>query len=118
MAVITDLTWEQLNTELGGAGKITVSGGNVIISPSAVTGDTIDALTKGGVIEFLSKLLEAAARAQTTVNQGQAVGERLAAFPAPQYGGVANGYVTVTQSMTARVSVNPATQSVIIGAGA
>jgi hypothetical protein len=115
MAAITDLTWEQLNTALGGAGKVSVVGGKVTIDVGAVTGDVIDVLTKAGVVEFCSKLLEAAARAQATVNEGAVAGERLNSFAAPVYGGVTGGYVTVTQTFTGRVSVNPATQSVIVG---
>lgn len=116
MAAIDDLTWEQLNTALGGSGKISVVSGEVIIKPGIVNADTINALSSTGVVEFCSKLMEAAFRAQTTVNQGQATGERLNAFANPSYAGVSSGYVSVTQAMNVRVSVNPATQSVILGA--
>jgi hypothetical protein len=116
MAIINDLTFAQLNTALGGSGKIAVSSGKVVIDVGGVTGDTIDDLADQGVVELLSKLLEAASRAQTTVNENQAVGERLNAFPAPTFGGTQNGTVSVTQTMTARIAVSPATQSSITGA--
>ncbi|MBC7971542.1 MAG: hypothetical protein H7Z11_15710 [Verrucomicrobia bacterium] len=115
MAAIDDLTWDQLNIALGGSGKIAVVAGEVVIKPGVINADTLDAITDPGVVEFCSKLLEAAVRAQATVNQAQATGERLSAFATPVYGGVSNGYVSVTQSMGVRVSVNPATQSVILG---
>lgn len=115
MPAIDDLTWEQLNTALGGTGKIAVTGGNVVITPGTINGEVVDTLDKKGVIEFLSKLMEAAVRAQSTVNQNAPTGERLAAFANPQYGAVANGFVAVTQALSVRVSVNPATQSLIVG---
>lgn len=115
MAALTDLTWDQLNTALGGAGKITVAAGKVTIDVGAVTGDTVDALTDTGVVEFCCKILEACNRAQVAANEGQAAGERLNSFPAPTYGGVVAGFVAVTQSLSSRVAVNPATQSMIVG---
>lgn len=107
MPAITDLTWQQLESALGSLGVVSISGGTIVIKPAVLTGDTMDSLTSSGVIEFMHKLREACSAAQSTVNNGQAVGERLAAFPASTATSPSNGYVTVTQQIITRVPLNP-----------
>lgn len=112
MAVITDLTFQQLLDQLP-ANSFTVAAGKVTLDLSVLTGNTIDGLTDKGVIKALNLLLDAAQKAQAAVNVGQAVGERLAAFPVPNFGNVANGYATTTRTFVSRSEV--ATAVNIIG---
>lgn len=74
-----DLTFQQL-ANAAPAGAISLSGDDVVISASLLTGDTIDALSASGVVEFCIKLLGAAEAAQTTANTGVATGSRLNSF--------------------------------------
>ncbi len=99
----TDLTFDELNTALGGA-AITQAGDDINISVKAVTGDTKDALTNDGVIEFLYKLRSACGTAQATANESEVAGDQLDSFPAFSFSPPADGYVTVTQSQTVALS--------------
>lgn len=103
---ITDLTWQQLLTALGIANAITVVNGRVMIDVGLVTGDTHDALSDSGVVEFMHKLREGCSSAQSTINNGIAVGQRLAAFPPSTATSPTNGFVTVTQQVVTRVPLN------------
>lgn len=108
-----DLTFDELNTALGGA-AITQNGDDITISVKAVTGDTKDALTNEGVIEFLYKLRSACTAAQDTANETLDAGERLDSFPPFSFSPPADGYVNVTQSQTVRLPLfSPGDKSAI-----
>jgi hypothetical protein len=63
----SDITWQQL-AAASPTDAIVVSGGDVMISVSKLTGDTVASLASAGVIEFCNKLLSNAEKAQTTIN--------------------------------------------------
>ncbi|MHC5719130.1 MAG: hypothetical protein ACYTX0_45475 [Nostoc sp.] len=114
MTAITDLTWQQLEDASGITGAIAVVGtgdtAKVMIDVSLITGSHIAALSATGVIDFLIKLREFAAAAQVTANVGQAVGEKLAAFPALTYGVLgSDGRVQVQGNVVAKLAVSPQT---------
>jgi hypothetical protein len=104
----TDLTFQQL-ADAAPTGSITVSGSDVIISMSTLTGDTISTLSQTGVIEACIKLLNAAEIAQATANTGIASPNRLASFFS-SYSSVTstNGIATTqnTRSVTGLVTLN------------
>lgn len=114
MAALTDLTWQQLEDACGITGAITVTGtgdtAKVMIDVSLITGSHIGALSAGGVIDFLIKLREFAATAQTTANTNQSAGEKLAAFPTLVYGNLgSDGKVQVQGNIVAKLGVSPQT---------
>jgi hypothetical protein len=110
MAVINDLTWQQLQDALGIAGAITVTSEKVLIDVSLIADATIDSLSDKGVLKFLDKLLDACQEAQTTVNAAQAAGERLAAFSPPTIGAPSStGLVPVTRTVGFRYVLDSAT---------
>lgn len=76
-----DLSWNQVQTEIAVTGAIQMSGANIVINASLLTGDTYTDLNSLGVTEFVNKLIDYCNKAQTKVNQGVEVGQRLAAFP-------------------------------------
>jgi len=104
----TDLTFEELNTALGGS-AITHSDDDITISVKAITGDTYDAITKEGVLEALYKIRSACSTAQNTANETLDAGDRLNSFPAVSFSPPADGFVTVTQSHTVRLPIDSAT---------
>lgn len=104
MAPINDLTFVQWQADLP-AGVLTVTGGVVSLNLTVLSGGSVDALAKPGVVKALAILLDAAYKTQLTVNTGQAVGERLAAFPPPSSGAIANGFAPVTRSLISRAEV-------------
>ncbi|WP_036488030.1 hypothetical protein [Myxosarcina sp. GI1] len=108
MAVKEDLTFEELNTALG-VDAFSLSGSDIVVSVSAITGDTYTALTDEGTIEFLYKLRSACTTAQDTANEGLTAGEQLDSFPGFSYSPPADGYVTVTQSHTVQIPLDTAT---------
>ncbi len=108
MAVKTDLTFDELNTALGGS-AISLSGSDVVISVSAITGDTYTALTDEGVIEFLYKIRSACTDAQDTANATLADGEKLDSFPGFSFSPPTDNQVEVTQSQTFRIPLNTST---------
>ncbi len=114
MAAKTDLTFEELNTALG-ATVFSLSGSDIVMSVSALTGDTYAALTDEGVIEALYKLRSACGTAQDTANEALAAGEQLDSFPGFSFSPPADGYVTVTQTQTVRIPLDTAT---VIGTNA
>ena len=83
----TDLTFEQIATALP-ANAVAVENGSVVINISALTGDPVAALTDGGVLEAMYKLIQGCTAAQTTVNETAADGEALAAFSVGAFGGL------------------------------
>lgn len=108
MAVKTDLTFDELNTALGGS-AISHSTDDILISVKAITGDTYAGLTDEGVLEALYKIRSACSAAQATANELLASGERLDSFPGFSFSPPANGFVTVTQSHTVRIPLDSAT---------
>ena len=104
----SDLTFQQL-ADAAPAGAITVSGGDVKISASTLTGDSITALTATGVIELCLKLLNAAELAQAAANSGVVTPNRLASFFS-SYSAVTtvNGVATTqnTRSVTGILTLN------------
>lgn len=73
MTTISDLTFEQINTEAIadpniGAAIFTLSGTDISLDVSLLTGDTYTALTDEGVLEAFFKFRQLAFRAQETVN--------------------------------------------------
>ena len=113
MAVLTDLTWQQLAAKLP-VGAITVgAGGAVAINAALVNGDTVDALTDMGVVKFFSLLFSAANKAQADANVAQEDGEKLSAFSAASIGANANGFITLTRPFICRAEL--ATSTNIVG---
>lgn len=108
MAAIVDLTWQQLLDKLP-ANSLVVTAGKVMIDVSIASGVAADALTDGGVIKFFAAALSAAANAQTTANTGQITGERLSAFGSASNGTIANGFVPISRTFTARSELATAT---------
>lgn len=108
MAVKQDLTFDELNTALGG-GAITFDTDDIKISVKAITGDTYAGMTDEGVLEMLYKLRSACSDAQETANAALADGEKLDSFPGFSFSPPVDGYVSVTQSHTVRIPLNSAT---------
>lgn len=108
MAVKTDLTFDELNTALGGS-AITFAGNDVTISVSAITGDTYTALTDNGVIEFLYKFRTACGNAQEVANATLLPGELLDSFPGFSFSPPNNNEVQVTQSHTIKIPLDTST---------
>ncbi len=81
---MSDLTFNQLKAAMIANGiatdAISVIYGKVIIDVGAVLGSDCSSLSQKGVVKFLAKLLDAAIKAQATINQGKILGQRLAAF--------------------------------------
>jgi hypothetical protein len=117
MAVISDLTWQQLNTELVALGynnAVAVSGGKVMVDVGVIVGESVDALTDSGVTEFIFKVRQAAGKAQATVNATVEDDEQLQAFPAFSYAQPdENGLVGVVQTSSFVIPLNT---SSILGA--
>lgn len=103
-----DLTFDELNNQFEEV-AISHSADDITISVKAVTGDMKDALDADGVIEFMYKLIEACAKAQAAANAGLESGQRLNSFTGGSFSPPADGYVTVTRSMTSRIPLNTAT---------
>lgn len=106
-----DLTWNQLKQELADTSAITLSGTDIVISIGKTTGDTYNSLDNVGVTEFIQKLLVACNKAQVKVNQGVDVGERLASYPAPNFGTPTRSSdgilrVTCTQQAVSRLTID------------
>lgn len=94
MAVITDLTWQQLETASGLNNLILVDNTyGLTLRISALTTAAVNAKSQAGVVQVLYKLRELAALAQITANQNATIGERLAAFPQASTSTAVNGYV-------------------------
>lgn len=94
MAQITDLTWQQLETASGITNLIIIDPTyGVCIRVGALLGANPNSKTATGVVEALFELRNHAATAQTAVNVGQNIGERLSAFPPITSGTAVNSYV-------------------------
>ena len=118
MPAITDLTFSQLSDALGTTGAVYVaedplSNITVQLSISAINDEQINSTANFGVVKFLTRLREACHKAQEAVNQSQAVGEKLDAFPAAtSTGSVVDGYVQQVGSVKSKIAVATATQIV------
>ena len=93
MAVITDLTWQQLEAASGTNLIIIDNANGLTIRLSALTTALVNNKSQAGVVQALYKLREIAYLAQITANQNANIGERLAAFPPASTGTAINGYV-------------------------
>ncbi len=94
VAVITDLTWQQIETASGIANLIIIDNANgLTLRLSALTTTPVNNKSQNGVVQALYKLREIASLAQITANQNAVIGERLAAFPVSSNGTAVNGYV-------------------------
>ena len=80
---MADLTLQQL-ADAAPEDAITVSGSDVVISLGTLTGESTLSLTDEKVGEALSKLLQAAADAQTEYNQTASA--QLNSYPTPTLG--------------------------------
>lgn len=117
MAALTDLTWQQLAAQLpAGAISLTEEPAKVIIDVGLINSMSADALSDVGVVKFFSVLFTAANKAQTAANEGQADGEKLAAFSPATIGTAVNGYITLTRPFVCRSELATATN--IIGTNA
>ena len=93
----TDFTFEEINTAAE-TPIFSLSGTDIVLSLSALTGDTYAALTSDGVVEILFKLRELYGKAQDTANQSLDAAEQMTAFPAYTVGAPdADGNISVTQ---------------------
>jgi hypothetical protein len=84
MANITNLTPEQLNTELGvNAFSFDDPTDDILLSLKTLTGDTYTGLTNLCITEVIHKLITACQEAQVTVNSANGVDteEQLRSFP-------------------------------------
>ena len=109
MAIISDLTWQQVADALEDPTAIEVTGTapneQVVINIGKLTGDPVSALTSQGVLEFFGKLFYACYQAQVTANTAVATGERLGAFLLPTTTTQAGGYVQISMQALLRVLV-------------
>ncbi len=116
MAQIVDLTWQELEIASGNSLIITEPGLGLLLRLSVLTGiiDTsATAKRTTGVVQALYQLREWAAAAQATVNAGQSIGERLAAFPPASNGTAVNGFVMSSGQIIVRT---PLATTGIVGA--
>lgn len=121
MAALTDLTWQQLASELPvGAIMITpattTEPAKVMVDVSLAADISADVLATTGVVKFFSMMFTAANKAQATANEPQIDGEKLAAFNPATIGANANGYITLTRPFVCRSELATATN--IIGTNA
>jgi hypothetical protein len=120
MAIVQDLTFADINIEAVALPSIaapifTLSGTDILMNVSVLTGDTFTALSETGFIEMMYKIRKLANSAQTTVNAAIATlpEEALTAFPNFTFGlPSAAGLVEVTQVQTVVLSLD---DSAIIG---
>ncbi len=101
----TDLTFEELNTALGGT-AISHSGNDITISVRAITGDDYTELGNEGVLEFMYKLRQYAGVAQNTANELLADGDRLDSFPGFSFSPPVDGASQVTQTQTFNIPLD------------
>jgi coenzyme F420-reducing hydrogenase alpha subunit len=120
MAIVQDLTFADLNVEAIALPSIaapifTLSGTDILMNVTALTGDTFTALSETGFIEMMYKIRKLASLAQTTVNEATATTpeEELTAFPNFTFSlPSAEGLVEVTQVQSVVLSLD---DSAIIG---
>jgi hypothetical protein len=106
-----DLTLAQLDAQLP-ASAMTVSGSDVIISLKDLMGETSVALADAKVSEFISKLLDACAKAQNVYNAANATNDPdLNSFPSPIAGiptqdTAGDWFTTFTHTVNVQVPLN------------
>lgn len=117
MAVLTDLTFQQLSDAFEGQGDpIYVAGdinGNigVIISLTALSGEAVSDLGVTGVVKAVTRLLALCRKAQAAANEPLPIGEKLAAFPAAMSNNTLfNGQIEITEMVKSRVLIDSATK--------
>lgn len=114
MTIITDLTFQQLETASGLSNLLIVDATyGLMVRLSAITPSPINDKNASGVVQALYQLRECAARAQFTVNTNKSIGERLAAFPQASTGTAVNGYVLSSGQI---ITKTPLALTGIIGA--
>jgi len=115
---MTDLTFANLNTALGGA-AISASGSNLTIDCSVLMGESAIALSDEKVAEFLTRLFDATAAAEETFNANPANTTKLDSYPlavsgVPFYDSVTQQYfVTSTYSFQSRAPLNKAATTAV-----
>lgn len=120
MAIVQDLTFSELNTEAVALTSIgvpifTLSGTDILLNVSALTGDTFTALTDSGFVEMMYKIRKLATLAQETVNEAIATTpeEELISFPTFSFSiPSSEGLVAVTQVQTVTLTLD---DNVIVG---
>lgn len=109
-----DLTFQQL-ANAAPSGAITLSGSDVVISLSTLTGDNIDSLSKTGVVEACIKLLNAAEIAQSQANIGSVSPNRLNSFFSTFSSVTTTGGIATTQNTRSVAGVVTLNQDAITG---
>lgn len=115
---ITDLTWQQIADALGSNSKIFLGedpDGNigVLISVAGINDEIAPSMNTDGVVKCLSRLRDAAYKAQSTANSAEGITQPLAAFPAATTSSnVENGYVIQSGTIDAAIKVSSATEVV------
>ncbi|MBA3920324.1 MAG: hypothetical protein H0X31_00905 [Nostocaceae cyanobacterium] len=112
MAVLSDLTFQQINDASSGVNPFIVVGAapnaKLMLDVSLATGMSANDLKNSGVVGLAIKLGELMAAAQVAANANQPSGERLAAFPALIYGQQqADGTVQIQRNIIAKMKVTP-----------
>lgn len=111
MAIVKDLTFEQLNdaaiadSNIGEA-IFAYAGGILSLDIGKLTGDTFTGLTDEGFMEFMYKIRKLAGEAQIVVNTAIATtpDEELTSFPSFSFGFPSEeGLVDVTQTTTYQI---------------
>lgn len=109
MAIISDLTFEQINDAAIADANIgqaifSYAGGILSLDMNKLTGDTFTGLDDDGVCEAMFKLRKLAGDAQTEVNSAVLPAEQLTSFPPFTYGlPSASGLVRVNQIQTVQL---------------
>ena len=115
---MTDLTFGNLNTALGGS-AISVSGSNLTVDVSVLMGESAIALSDAKVAEFVTRLLDATAVAEETFNADPLNTTKLDSYPIavsgiPFYDSVTQQYfVTSTYSFQSRAPLNKAATTAV-----
>jgi hypothetical protein len=115
---MTDLTFGNLNTELGET-AFSVSGSNLTIDLNLLMGEPSISLSDEKVAEFLTNLLDLASGAQETFNADSGNTTKLASYPAPVSGVpsfdtvTGNFYVSSTYSFNSRAPLNKAATTAV-----
>ena len=114
-----DLSFADLNTALGGA-VFSTSGGNVTINCTLLMGEAAISLSDNKLAEFVTNLLDAANKAETTYNALPANVQKLSSYPSPisgipSFDAPSNGFfVTSTYSFSSRAPLNKAATTAVL----
>ncbi len=114
---MTDLTFGDLNTALGATG-FSVSGSNVTIDLLAVMGEATISLTDQKIAEFLTNLLDLAAKAQGTFNANPLNTTKIESYPnaisgIPSKDLAGTYYVASTYSFMSKAPLNKAATTAV-----